>query len=85
MQPKYCAEPGPPPAAWVAWPGLNIPGELDHETGNRKHLASDRSVLHLRFIASFEPLPQAIYFRVGYAVIGLTCLAVAVALLARRK
>jgi hypothetical protein len=36
------------------------------------------------FLASFEPGPRAIYFRIGYAVAGLLCLGGVVALAARR-
>jgi hypothetical protein len=37
------------------------------------------------FIASFEPGPRAIYFRVGYPIVGVLCLVVAVAILMRKK
>jgi hypothetical protein len=36
------------------------------------------------FLASFEPSPRAAYFRVGYAVVGLLCLACLAALYTRR-
>ena len=36
------------------------------------------------FLASFEPGPRALYFRVGYAVSGLLCLVGVVALFYRR-
>ncbi len=36
------------------------------------------------FIASFEPGPYAVYFRIGYPVVGVACAAVATAILARR-
>ncbi|MCC6493091.1 MAG: hypothetical protein IT424_08715 [Pirellulales bacterium] len=36
------------------------------------------------FSASGEPGPSHVYFRVGYAVVGIACLAIALVLLARR-
>jgi hypothetical protein len=33
------------------------------------------------FIAAFEPGPTHIYFRIGYPIVGLACLAGAIALL----
>ena len=37
------------------------------------------------FIAAGEPGPNHIYFRIGYPVIGILCLALAVAMLVRKK
>ena len=37
------------------------------------------------FMASFEPGPNHVYFRVGYAVVGVLCGGLAVAVLARRR
>jgi hypothetical protein len=37
------------------------------------------------FIAAGEPGPNHIYFRVGYAVVGLVCIGIAFALLLNRS
>jgi len=36
------------------------------------------------FLASFEPSPRAVYFRVGYALVGLFCLGVVAAMFYKR-
>jgi uncharacterized membrane protein len=37
------------------------------------------------FIAAGEPGPNHIYFRIGYPIVGIVCLATAVAMLVRRN
>jgi hypothetical protein len=37
------------------------------------------------FLASWEPGPGHIYFRIGYAIVGIVCLAIGVAILAQRR